>query len=128
MLRGVKGLVVIGRRPAEPGGGAGRQVRAGGSYYEYPVDILGLSIYSKVYQKRGAAGDRRSKYMLESKIVLALEKFKADYAWDKSLMISSGASTILAPRALVRHESNYLELFAASESARISRQLDGDRE
>lgn len=55
--------------------------------------------------------------MSESKIVAAIERFKADYAWDKSL-ITPSESAPNRPALDTSYGSNYLEEFMRSEQAK----------
>jgi len=55
--------------------------------------IFPLSIYSKGYQSTEPVFVLGVKYMAESKIIEALEKFSRDYAWDKSLIVPATNSS-----------------------------------
>lgn len=57
--------------------------------------------------------------MSDSKIVLAIRKYQADYAWDKSLSNSnSSESLLLRAQSSDKHSATYLEDFIASEQLR----------
>lgn len=56
--------------------------------------------------------------MSESKIIEALIKFKADYAWDKSLNTQLEPATLSAPSD-ASFSSNYLDEFMRSEQAKL---------
>jgi hypothetical protein len=67
------------------------------------LDILPLSIYSKPHAVHLRVRSRGGGNMEDSKIVIALKKFKADYAWDKSL--SPQSSTVSSKSALAEPQS-----------------------
>lgn len=58
------------------------------------------------------------KIVLDSKIVIALNQFKADYAWDKSLINPDHISPqAQAPYSIQEHSATYLEDFIRSQQA-----------
>ena len=76
----------------------------------YPIDFLPLSIYSRHSAARVRGKGERS--MSESNILDSLEKFKAKYAWDKSLVTGQPAPS--AQRwHIPQYQNNSIEEFLA---------------
>ena len=78
----------------------------------YPIDFLPLSIYSRHSAARVRGKGERS--MSESNILDSLRKFKAKYAWDKSLVTGQPAPSAQRGQSPLYPDNSIEEFLALS--------------